>query len=292
MHPLVSAIHDLARHDPGKASLRWKCNDFPYAAVDRQINTLALAMQLKGVRAGEIVAFEASSGPDSVVSMAALWALGAAGFPIRSVAGGPLPAHAVLAGATGFLHPEGNYIKSAAPGHEPPVPASLWLHTGIGTRATVVDHHHFNEVLEGAEKKFSLSSRTVLGLTDIAQPGSMLDLWAVLAAGGTVDLLNDYETLPSDCLLQHLRETGADLLIAHPALPERLSDTPGAVFTQFRDVVVLEGFDLQSRTTLANAFPCSIFHLWDSSTDIEGMSDDSPSDFVDGTNYKIKDPHA
>ncbi|MFK0003611.1 hypothetical protein [Paenarthrobacter sp. NPDC090522] len=292
MHLLVSAIHDGARHNPGKAALRWKCNDFPYAAVDGQINTRALAMQLKGVRAGELVAYEATPGPETVAIMAALWTLGASVFPIQSASEGPLPAHAISSGVTGFMHPEGDYVKSAASGREPPFPPSLWLHDGVGARATVMGHHHFSDVLEGAEKRFSLSSRTVLGLTDITQPGSMLDLWAVLAAGGTVDLLNDHETLPRDCLLQHLGETEADLLIAHPSLPERLSESPCAVFAQFRDVIVIDTFDHQSRTTLANAFPCAIFHRWDPSTVVEDMSDHSPADFVDGTNHNFKDPHA
>ena len=296
MHPLVSAVHEVAKRDPGKVALRWKCNDFPYAAVDRQINTRALAMQLKGVRAGDLVAFEATPGPETIVSMAALWALGAAGFPIQTAAEGPLPGQAILEGATGFIHPEGDYIKAAAAGNEPPLPASLWLHHGSGARAIVVKEHHFSDVLEGAEKRFSLSSRTVLGLTNIGQPGSMIDLWAVLAAGGTVDLLNDHETLTPACLFQHLRETEADLLINPSALPQRLGDSSGAVFAQFRDVIVTEPLDNPSRTVLADAFPCAIFHQWDTSAGVDAMNDNCPADFVAGNDYNhhhdSKDPHA
>lgn len=292
MHPLVSAIHDIARRDPGKAAIRWKCNDFPYAAADGLINTRALAMQLKGVRAGDLVAFDAAPGPETVVAAAALWALGAAAFPFQSTPEGPLLAHAILEGATGFMHPEGDYIKAAtASGHSLSA-SSLWLHDAAGAQATIVDQQQFVDVLEGAEKRFSLSSRTVLGLTSIVHPGSMLDLWAVLAAGGTADLLNDQETLPDNCVVQHLLETEADLLIAPATLPPRLRDSPGAVFPQFRDVIVLELLDRNSRTTLADAFPCAIFHQWDPSTSVEDMSDYCPADFVAGSDDQSKDPHA
>jgi hypothetical protein len=293
VHPLVSAIHDVAKQHPGKVALRWKCHDFPYAAVDRQINTRALAMQLKGVRAGELVAFAAVPGPDTLVESAALWALGAAGFPLPSSAEGQLPAHAVLEQATGFMHPDGDYLKAAAvSGPTSSFPSAVWLHEGLGTGTTAMDLQQFMNVLEGAEKRFSLSTRTVLGLTSVVHPGSMIEMWAVLAAGGTVDLINHHESLPGDCLWQHLRETEADLLVVPSALPQRLSDVSGAVFAQFRDVVVLEPFDRNSRTYLADAFPCAIFHDWNPSTPFEDMSDNCPADFVAGNNHKPKDSHA
>ncbi|SEJ61651.1 AMP-binding enzyme [Arthrobacter sp. yr096] len=293
MHPLVSAIHDVARHHPGKVALRWNCHDFPYAAVDRQINTRALAMQLKGVRAGELVAFAAAPGPDSLVESAALWALGAAGLPLHSGAEGTLPAHAILEQATGFMHPDGDYLKAApGSGTAPSFPPAVWLHEEPAAGPTAVDLQEFTAVLEGAEKRFSLSTRTVLGLSSMVHPGSMIDVWAVLAAGGTVDLINHHESLTGDCLGQHLRETEADLLVVPSALPRRLRDVPGAVFAQFRDVMVLEPFDRNSRTALADAFPCAIFHHWDPSTAFEDMSDYCPADFVAGTNHQPKDSHA
>gem|GEM_PF-4038648 len=293
MHPLVSAIHDTARHHPGSVALRWNCHDFPYAAVHRDINTRALAMQLKGVRAGELVAFGAVPGPETIVESAALWALGAAGFPLPSSAEGQLPAHAILEQATGFMHPDGDYLKAAAVSEPTSSFSSAeWLHEGSDAGTTAVNLQQFVDVLQGAEKRFSLSMRTVLGLTSVVHPGSMIDVWAVLAAGGTVDLVNHHESLTGDCLKQHLSETEADLLVVPSALPQRLNDFPGSVFAQFRDVITLEPFDSNSRTTLADAFPCAIFHYWDPATPVDEMSDYCPADFVAGNNHKPKDSHA
>ncbi|MBT2533924.1 hypothetical protein J7E83_17695 [Arthrobacter sp. ISL-48] len=300
MHPLVSAIHDIANYDPGKAAIRWRCNDFPYAALDRLIHTRALAMQLKGIRAGELVAFDAVPGPETMVDAAALWALGAAALPFRSTPEEPLPAHAILKGVTGFMHPEGDYIKAAtmsgAPsGHTSPA-ASLWLHQRAGRPATPMNEQQFIAILETAEKRFTLSTRTSLALTSVVHPESLLDSWAVLAAGGTVDLLNDYDNLHDHCLLQHLRETEADLLIVPSTLPQRLGDSSGALFAQFRDIIVTELLDELSRTVLADAFPCAIFHQWDTTTGVEAMNDNCPADFVAGSDHFYhhdpKDPHA
>jgi hypothetical protein len=120
----------------------------------------------------------------------------------------------------------------------------------------------------------------------------MIDAWAALAAGGTVDLINHHESLTDACLGQHLRETEADLLVVPSALPGRLNGIPGAVFPQFRDVITLEHFDHSCRATLADAFPCAIFHYWDPSSAFEEMSDCCPADFVTGINHKPKDSHA
>ena len=300
MHPLVSAIHDIAKHDPGKAAIRWRCNDFPYAALGGQIQTRALAMQLKGIRAGELVAFDAIPGPETVAATSALWALGAAAFPFQSTHDGPLPAHAILERVTGFMHPEGDYIKAAttsgAPtGHPSPV-ASLWMHHRSSQPVDPMNEQQFIDILAGAEKRFTLSNRTSLGLSSIVHPESLLDLWAVLTAGGTVDLLNDYNSLSDQCLLQHLRETEADLLVVPPTLPRRLGQSPDAVFAQFRDVIVTEQLDVPSRTVLADAFPCAIFHQWDTSTGVDAMDDNCPADFVAGNHqyqqHEPKDPLA
>lgn len=296
MQLLVSAIHETARNNPGKVALRWKCHDFPYAAVHRQINARALAMQLKGVRSGELVAFHSVPGPETIVEAAALWALGAGGFPLQPATGGPLPTHAVLGQATGFMHRDGDYLKSAfSKEPTPPVPSPAWLFDGAGPDPLPIGPTEFSEVLESAGKKFSLSTRTVLGSTGVDQPGAMIDIWAVLAAGGTVDLVDHFDSLSGDCLKQHLRETEADLLVVPTTLPERLGRIAGAVFAQFRDVVVLESFGRQSRMNLAEAFPCAIFHHWQAPTCIEDMPDYSPAEFVDQcalTDHKAKDSHA
>jgi len=281
VHPLVSAIHDVARHDPGKAAIRWRCNDLPYAALDRLIHTRALAMQLKGIRAGDLVAFDSVPGPETMVTAAALWALGAAAFPFQSLPDGPLPAHAILQGVTGFMHPEGDYIKAAttsgAPSGRPSPVASLWLQQRTGRPASPLNEQQFTDILERSEKRFTLSTRTSLALTSLVQPESLLDLWAVLAAGGTVDLLNDYDTLQGHGLLQHLGESEADLLIVPATLPQRLGASSGSVFAQFRDIVVTEPLDVRDRTVLADAFPCAIFHQWDTTTGVESMNEDCPA---------------
>ncbi|MFJ4027309.1 hypothetical protein ACIPWF_08950 [Paenarthrobacter sp. NPDC089989] len=293
MHPLVSAIHETARNNPGKVALRWKCHDFPYAAVDRQINTRALAMQLKGVRAGDLVAFEAVPGPETIVESAALWTLGAGGFPLQPNTREPLPARTILGQATGFMHPDGDYLKAAGvSGQALPFSSAVWLFGGTGPGRTTMDLREFSDVLESVGKRFNLSTRTVLGTTSLVQPGSMIDVWAVLAAGGTVDLIDHLESLSGNCLRQHLRETEADLLVVPSALPQRLGSLAGAVFAQFRDVVVVDSVGRVSRNALADAFPCAIFHHWNPSRGIEDMPDYSPADFVDGIDHKAKDSHA
>lgn len=293
MHPVVSAIHDMARYNPGRVALRWKCLDFPYAAVQRQISTRALAMQLKGVRAGDIVAFAANRGPETIMESAALWVLGAGGLPLPHDSGEPMPAHSILGQATGFMHADGDYLKAVGPAAQAGKSSGVWLFDGgFGAGTMAMGRQEFSDVLEGAAKRFSLATRTVLGTTRVDLPGSLLDVWSVLAAGGTVDLIDHFDSLSPECLRQHLRETEADLLVVPDTLPRRLSGVGRSVFAQFRDVVVVDSFDQHSRTVLADAFPCAIFHFWNPSTDLEQMSDCSPADFVGGNDYQAKDPHA
>jgi len=60
-------------------------------------------------------------------------------------------------------------------------------------------------------------------------------------------------------------------------LPQRLGASSGSVFAQFRDIVVTEPLDVRDRTVLSDAFPCAIFHQWDTTNGVESMNEDCPA---------------
>lgn len=288
MHHLIAAIREHARQHPGKAALRWRCSDYPYAALEAMIDTRARALQLKGIRAGDVVAFHAAPCLDAVVDTAALWALGASAAPITTAASGTLAGNAIRSGAAGFMHPGGYYVRTVRPTSRPAssgkqtqiaalvLPSDPTRAAGLATWLYEVKLQHL--VLR-AEKRFTLSARTVLGLSTSEQHHSLLDVWAPLAAGGTVDLLTDRGSMDGASLIQFFRETEADLVVADPAFYRRAA-AAGAAFPQFRDVIVTGHPGSRTRTAMADAFPGAIFRQMDILTGDGTMIDYCPAEFA------------
>lgn len=245
IHPIVAAIRRQARERFAKAAVRWRCNDYPYAALMSMIDARARVLQLKGVRAGDTVAVHAVRGVGGIVDIAALWSVGASAM-IRSGTQGPLPVDesVVRARVAGVLTSDGGYwptglVKQGGQ----PGPASLIFASMGGPEAPVRSRTagQLEDSMLQAQTVFGLSERTALGLAPPCDEASLLETWYVLANGGTVDLLSESEAICPRLLREHLRESNVDLVQADLGTAPGLQAPPeecALTLPQVRDVIL------------------------------------------------------
>lgn len=266
-HPVLAGIRDQASEWPGRTAIRWLCNDYPYAALMSMIDARARDLQLKGVRAGNTVALQTQRGIDAVVDIGALWSIGSTVMVLASL-GEPLLVDEVFlrARVVGVLKPDGKYRSTGLAGksgaHQPGAPSLVFA--GSGTSPFKCGRSLTREQLgysvTNAELSFCLSGRTVLGIAAPGEESSILETWAVLASGGTVDLISDDEATNRTKLLRHIHESTVDLLHLSSSTIRLLGHHWDAApaSTGVRDVVLSA---TQQRTaTIAATFPACRVH--------------------------------
>jgi hypothetical protein len=266
-HPILHGIREHARANYAKAALRWRCNDYPYAALISMIEARARALQLKGVRAGDTIAVPAVRGIGTVVDVAALWSLGTAPLMLRASPCSPISVDAaVRARVAGILGPDGEYVPTHLVTRQRPAGPAFALILNPHNRpysACLLTKTlpQLAELTQLAQEAFSVGDRTVLALSDPVDESFAFETWAVLANGGTVDMVDDCTARDAAVLVGHLNESAVDLVQLTPSTLQMLSVawTDHAVAGGVRDVLLPDdagaGSDL-----VARYFPSARMH--------------------------------
>jgi non-ribosomal peptide synthetase component F len=210
------------------------------------IDARARALQLKGARAGETVALPAARGIQTAVNVAALWSLGSSPMMIRATPSSPvLGETAIRAKVNGILDHDGEYVQTNIGGKLRPygtAPALILnpFAQPDGMSIPAKTAAQLADLTQLAQEIFSVSDRTVLALSDGANESFAFETWAVLANGGTVDMIDDFTARNAATLVRFLNESAIDLVYLTPSDLHLLS-TAGethAAATGVRDVIV------------------------------------------------------
>lgn len=266
-HSILIGIRKHARSNYAKAAFRWRCNDYPYAALTSMIDARARALQLKGARAGDTIALPAVRGIDTVVDVAALWSLGSLPMMLRASSCSPVPIEAaVRARVAGILSPDGDYIPTnivsrLRPAGTPPALILNPYGRPDGACLPAKSLVELADLTQLAQEAFSVSDRTVLALSDAVDGSSAFETWAVLANGGTVDMVDDSTAHNAARLLGHLNDSPADLVQLTPSVLQVLSAAGNShgVAGGVRDVILPDhagGF----MRSVARCFPFAKIH--------------------------------
>lgn len=275
-HPVLGGIRKHVRANYTKAALRWRCNEYPYAALISMIDARARALQLKGVRAGETIALPAARGIETVVDVAALWSLTSAPMMIRASQSSPLLGEtAVRARVAGILGPDGEYVRTNLVSRLQPdgtAPALFLNPCGRpeGMSIHAITAAQMAELTQLAQKVFSVGDRTVLALSDAVDESFAFTL-AVLANGGTVDMIDDSTARDAAMLVRHLNESAVDLVHLTPPALQMLSTarTTHAGAGGVRDLILPDGAGA-GNGLVARYFPFAKIHHFPESRGARG----------------------
>jgi acyl-coenzyme A synthetase/AMP-(fatty) acid ligase len=270
MHFTMGGLRRQAREHAEKSSIRWRRRDYPYALIESMIDDRARVIGLKGVSSEGTVAVEAIRGLDAVIDMGALWTLGCTVMPFPAGSEDRLIKNMVRqAQAKWILRPGGDPHSAGTPSgfaatEERP---TLILPTSGSTgepKLVPLTTRAVEAFTKWAEGMFTLSRRTVLGFAPINFDLSILEIWATLATGGTVDLVSDEEALNPRELRRHLSSSRVDLIQAVPFVFQTLKSPKGEMEVSIpgvRDVIVTGSkASHDTRRLMVSSFPNAVFH--------------------------------
>mgnify|MGYP003574924742 CR=1 FL=1 len=270
MQPLIAAIRHHSKSRPEATAVRWRGKEHSYQQLAGMLLDRARILEQEGLRPGDVVALEAVRGLDSIVDTGALWLLGCVPVPFPRDSAPELVADIQdRAGGYWMLRPG----CPPSPGL-PPQRASLAkgnttlvLPTSGSTgvpKLVPLSAESLSAFVCWADRTFGLSRRTVIGFAPLNFDLSLMEIWATLSAGGTVELISDDEALNPAALRSHLRKSTADFFQAVPFVFQTLAtsnDELDLVLERMRDIVVTgSATDAKTRTLLATTFPNATFH--------------------------------
>ncbi len=245
VHPVISGIRNHARHEPQKAALRCRDGEYTYPALVAMVDARARVLQMQGVRTADVIVLVARRGIAAVVDVLALWALGATAVPVEA-SSQPNVLHEVekLSTARGTLLPGKELRETARASGDTPTASLIFHHAGD-------DGHTLQRVtVQSLERTIlqegivhNLASRTVLGFSAIYDPGSVLETWAVLGSGGTVELVTDEDAGTDEVFVASLCFSPVDLVHATTSLLSalRVPAFKAGLLDRVRSVLVDEG---------------------------------------------------
>lgn len=270
MHPVITRIRDHAGQKALKPAIRFRGRNYPYAVIDSMIRDRADALRDRGVRTGDVVALEAVRGLNALIDLGALWSFECIVMPYPSGSEAQLIRNMVQRAHAQWILPPGGVprpgvaVTEHSPAKEQP---TLILPTSGSTgepKLVPLTTIAIEAFTAWAEQTFSLSQRTVLGFAPINFDLSLLEIWATLSTGGTVDLISDEEALNPRALRDHLRSSTADLIQAVPFVFQTLGTAEGEqelVMPGFRDVIVTGSkANSGTRRLMVSSFPNADFH--------------------------------
>jgi hypothetical protein len=235
------------------------------------IDARARVLQLKGVRAGNIVAVHAVRGINAVVDVAALWSIGTTVL-VKTTAQDPLlvDESVIRARAVGVMASDGGYRPTGIvnPAGQPREGSASLIFSGrekaVGVSIRSRTAGYLKDSMLQAQTVFGLSERTVLGSAPPGDEGSLLETWYVLANGGTVDLISESAANCPRLWREHLRESKFDFIRADVETTYRLQsppEEPALMLPQVRDVI-LSGAEKRpgAITLISDTFPNANLH--------------------------------
>ncbi len=270
MQPLIAAIRHHSENRAEATAVRWRENDHSYRQLAAMLLRRTRTLEQEGLRPGDVVALEAVRGLGSIVDTGALWNLGCVPVPFPRDSAPELVADIQdRSGGQWILRP-GSPPSRCLPSRRPSSAdgkTALVLPTSGSTgvpKLVPLSAESINDFFCWAEDTFGLSRRTVIGFAPLNFDLSLMEIWATLFAGGTVELISDEQALNPSALRAHLRRSAADFFQAVPFVFQNLAtgeDEPDLFLKKMRDVIVTgSAADAKTRTFLAITFPNATFH--------------------------------
>lgn len=273
MNQLITRITTIDGAQASKTAVIWDGKKYSYEAFAEMIDRRADLLRRAGIAALEVVVVEGRRALDSLVDLAALWKLGCAVLPYPAGSGVQLVNSMVRSAGASWL---------MEPGHDPrPVGNSEFADwSPIITDATMLilptsgstgrpklvplSERAIGAFIQWAGDTFALSHRTVLAFAPINFDLSLLEIWATLATGGTVDVVSDEEAHNPRVLREHLNHSNVDLIQAVPYIFQTLegpADEPALILPGVKDVIVTGAkASRETRRWMVRAFPTASFH--------------------------------
>lgn len=270
MQPIIAAIRHHSQSRAEAIAVRWRGKEHSYRQLAAMLLDRARILKQEGLRSGDAVALQAVRGLDSIVDTGALWVLGCVPVPfpadsqpglvadIQNRVGG----HWALRPGCRPSHGVPSQRHSLAEGR-----STLVLPTSGSTgvpKLVPLSAESVNTFACWAESTFGLSKRTVIGFAPLNFDLSLMEIWATMSAGGTVELISDEEAPNPAALRAHLRESTADLFQAVPFVFQTLAtsdEEPDLVLEKMQDVIVTGSTaDAKTRALMATTFPNATFH--------------------------------
>ncbi|MEU6562853.1 amino acid adenylation domain-containing protein [Nocardia nova] len=261
-------ILDRADIDPEAPAVIHRDDVIGFAELRRRVGAVAAALRESGVRPGDRVAILMEKGPEQVVAVLAVTAVGAAYVPIAI--GQPMARRERIIERAGIevaltqsrLHDADEIPTAVRPiavdlsrgigtvpeiADDPDAPAYV-IYTSGSTgepKGVVVTHRAAANTIDDIDERFALTPRDrVLGVASLAFDLSVWDIFGVLAAGGAVVLPEQDRAADPSHWLELVRRHSVTLWNSVPGQLQMLLDvvdsTPDARAESLR-LVLLSG---------------------------------------------------
>lgn len=277
-NPTIEGIRAHGAAGSGRTAVLWRETGYTYAELERLISARASALRAGGVLPSTVVAVEGVRGLDTVVDIAALWTIGVTVLVFPAGSEEPLVQGMVVRSqAAAILHPGGQRPKLFQSTHaqQPDLEGVMLILPTSGStgepKLVPLAEDAVGSFCAWAEQTFCLSSRRTLCFAPLNFDLSLFELWAVLANGGSVELVSDADAQDPAALRSLLRHSGVDLIQGVPFVFKSLT-TPVAEgplrLSGVRDVITTgSSLGMETRLLMSDVFPQARFHNMYGSTE-------------------------
>ncbi len=245
---LHTGFFTCARSTPGRVALRWGNDEaMTYGALADRALTVAAALAMSGIQPGDTVAVALPRGPDQIVALLGTLSVGATYVPI-GIDQPPIRRDDMLSlsSAKLVIVATDDGIGHVPPGHVPtlqidacqscsaipeassisPDAAAYVIFTSGSTgtpKGVEVSHRAAMNTIRDINRRFGVrEDDAVLAVSSLEFDLSVYDVFGLLAAGGTVRLLEEGTKKEAAIWLRHLHDDRITVWNSVPALLDML----------------------------------------------------------------------